>query len=375
MRKTVYFFTVLFIFFTVIVTQTGCSNDNVSSKKEIKEQTKNVKENESLIGFLEQSGNFINSHRIPTLISADDVRANLKKYLVIDIRRHNDYVEGHIDGAINVAPSDLVAYMKNKVAAGTYDKIVMVCYSGHRASFSSMMLQLLGYSNVYSMKWGMSSWDKNTANKKWIKRISDKYSLKLETSDNPKSEGAKLPEIHTGKILGYDILEARVDTVLKKLKFEIGVDKLMENPTDYYIVNYWPVYNYKKGHLPGSVQYTPKQSLIRTADLLTLPTDKIIVVYDYTGQHASFVAAYLQVLGYDAYALTYGANSFMHSKLTSLQIGHTFDKTQVKEYPMIQGELPSLKTAGPVVDNSEEDNAPVPIIKKKNRKEEEEGGC
>lgn len=372
MKKSISFLSIIFL--AVIFFNTGCSNDNPKSKKIIEKKVQTGNENEALIKFLEQSGNFINNKRIPTLISAENVRANLKKYLIIDVRRHGDYVNGHINGAVNVDPGDLVSYMKKNVAAGTYDKIVMVCYASHRASFSAMMLQMLGYSNVYSMKWGMSSWDINTANKKWLKRISDKYASKLETTENQKLPKTQLPEIHTGKTLGYDILEARVDTVLKRLKFEIGIDKVMENPDDYYIVNYWPEYNYKKGHLSGAVQYNPKSSLIKEADLLTLPTDKKIVIYDYTGQHASFVAAYLQVLGYDAYTLTYGANSFMYSKLTSLKIGHAFDKSQIKNYPMVQGELPSVKTAGSDNNTAAEDNTPAQIIKKKKVKEEE-GGC
>ncbi len=374
MKILKYFFSSI-LFLTILIGFSSCSSENPANKKIVKESPKKIKENEKLIQFFEQSGNFIDNKRIPTLISAKNVLANLKKYLVIDVRRHDDYVNGHINGAVNVNPADLISYMKKNVAAGTYDKIVMVCYAGHRASFSAMMLQMLGYSNVYSMNRGMSSWDINTAKEKWLKRISDKYSSALEKKNNPKLPKTSLPEIKTGKTLGYDILEARADTVLKRLKFEIGIDKVMKNPSDYYIINYWPEYNYKKGHLPGAVQYTPKQSLVINADLLTLPKDKKIVVYCYTGQHASFVAAYLQVLGYNAYALTYGANSFMHSKLTSLKIGHAFTKKDIMNYPMVQGELPSLKTAGSASDNNiEEDNTPAPVIKKKAKKEEE-GGC
>ncbi len=373
MKKITYFISILFL--SVILLNSGCSDDNPQKKKIITEKTEIKNENETLVRFLEQSGNFINNKRIPTLISAEDVRANLKNYLIIDVRRHDDYIYGHINGAVNVTPDNLISYMKKNVAAGTYEKIVLVCYAGHLASFSAMALQLLGYSNVYSMKWGMSAWDVNTAKSKWLKRISDKYSSALETTDNPKLPKTTLPEIKTGETLGYDILEARADSVLNRLRVTIGIDKVMENPSEYYIINYWPEYNYKKGHLPGAVQYDPKLSLVRDADLLTLPTDKPIVVYCYTGQHASFVAAYLQILGYDAYALAYGANSFMHSKLTSLKIGHAFDKSQIKNYPVIQGELPSLKTAAPETNSeSAEDNTPMPVIKKKAKKEEE-GGC
>ncbi len=371
MKKKIYPLSILF--FIVFLLGTSCAND-LPKKKLVQEPKKEIRENQALIQFLEQSGNFINSHRIPTLISADEVKANLKKYFVIDLRSHSAYVNGHIDGAVNVASADLISYMKKNVAAGTYDKIIMVCYSGQKASFAAMALQLLGYSNVYAMKWGMSSWDKNTAQTKWLKKVSDKYAAQLEVKENRKAEKTSLPEIKTGKTLGYDILEERAKSVLQAGKFLLSVDEVMKNPSDYYIINYWPDYNYRKGHLPGAVQYTPKRSLSRDADLLTLPKDKKIVVYCYTGQHAAFVAMYLQILGYDAYSISYGANSFMHSKLSSMKIGHGFTATQIKNFPLVQGELPSLKTEGVSDNDVEEETAPVPVIRKK-PKEEEEGGC
>lgn len=371
MKNKIYSLSVLF--FGVLLFTYSCSGDR-PKKNLVQEPQKEIQENIELIKFLEQSGNFINSHRIPTLIAADKVKENLKKELVIDLRSHNAYVAGHIDGAKNVAIKDLIGYMKKNVAAGTYDKIILVCYSGQKASFAAMALQLLGYTNVYAMKRGMSSWDKNTAEKYWLKNISDKYVSRLETKNEPLPEKSSLPEIKTGKKLGYDILEARATEILNRSKFTVKVDEVMKNPSDYYIVNYWPEYNYVKGHLPGAVRYTPKQSLSRDADLLTLPKDKKIAVYCYTGQHAAFVVAYLQILGYDAYSISYGANAFMYSKLSSLKIGHGFTRAEIKNYPLVQGELPSIKKEGAANSVQEEEPAPVPVIKKK-VKEEEEGGC
>ena len=54
------------------------------------------------------------------------------------------------------------------------------------------------------------------------------------------------------------------------------------------------------GHIPGAIQYTPKESLMLEEDLKTLPIDKQIVVYEYAGMTSAFVVAYLRVLGYDA---------------------------------------------------------------------------
>jgi len=373
MNKRIYLLSI--VLFAFLFANIGCSSNNPAKKKTIESTVNNVNESDALINFLEQSGNIINAKRVPTLISAENVKSNLKKYFIIDIRKHEDYVTGHINGAVNVKISNLISFMKNKVATEVYDKIVMVCYSGHKASFATMALQLLGYKNVYSMKWGMSSWDKNLAKNKWLKHISDKYTNKLEKNNNPQNKKTTLPKIKTGKGIGYDILEERAKVILNKLDFKISVDKLMENPSDYYILNYWPDYNYEKGHLPGAIQYDQKLSLIKSADLLTLPTDKKIVVYCYTGQNASFTTAYLQILGYDAYTLTYGVNSFMHSKLTSLKIGHAFDKSQIKNYPLVEGELPSIMKEGVSVNEEPEEDNATPIIMKKKTSKEEEGGC
>ena len=70
--------------------------------------------------------------------------------------------------------------------------------------------------------------------------------------------------------------------------------------------------HYDWGHINGAIQYTPKTSLLLDADLKTLPTDKTIVVYCYTGQTSAHVASYLRVLGYDAYTLTFGMNKLFN---------------------------------------------------------------
>ena len=51
--------------------------------------------------------------------------------------------------------------------------------------------------------------------------------------------------------------------------------------------------------------------LALTAYLKTLPTDKTIVVYCYTGQNSASIAAYLRLMGYDAKSLKFGANSMI----------------------------------------------------------------
>jgi rhodanese-related sulfurtransferase len=70
-----------------------------------------------------------------------------------------------------------------------------------------------------------------------------------------------------------------------------------------YIVSLRSAADYAKGHIPGAVN-------IAFGELSTLPKDKEILVYCYTGQSASFAAAVLGVLGYDVVNLLHGMSSW-----------------------------------------------------------------
>jgi len=70
-----------------------------------------------------------------------------------------------------------------------------------------------------------------------------------------------------------------------------------------YIVSLRSAEDYAKGHIPGAVN-------MKFSDLTTLPKDKEILLYCYTGQSASFGAAVLGVLGYDVENLRNGMSSW-----------------------------------------------------------------
>ncbi len=67
--------------------------------------------------------------------------------------------------------------------------------------------------------------------------------------------------------------------------------------------------------------------------LNTLPTNKKIAVYCYTGQTSAHVAAYLRVLGYDAKSILFGVNGMAHDTMP----GTVFDAaTEVHDYTLAQ---------------------------------------
>ena len=71
------------------------------------------------------------------------------------------------------------------------------------------------------------------------------------------------------------------------------------------------------------------------ADLKTLPTDKTIAVYCYTGQASSFMAAYLRLLGYDSKSLLYVTNGMIYDKCAEKQLT-VFSDDQVMDYEYAQ---------------------------------------
>jgi rhodanese-related sulfurtransferase len=311
-----------------------------SFKNHVQQQPVNdPTEFEILVKYLEENGNFINSELAPAIILAPEIKDNVrnKKYLVLDIRSEDWYAYGHIQNAENVEGPELLKYFETKITPENYDKITIVCYSGQSAAYYAGLLRLAGYNNVYSLKWGMSSWAEEFATNIWKKNSSDAFANQLETTVNPIPEKTSTPTISTGKTEGKDILKQRIEEAFAKpyKEFIVKAETVFENPSDYYTVNYVSEDRYNFGHVPGAVRYQPNSSLSSTADLYTLPTNKKILVSCDTGLSAAYAVAYLQVLGYDVYNLGYGANSYMNTVLKEKE-WNGFSSEEIKEYPVVE---------------------------------------
>ena len=107
---------------------------------------------------LEQSGDFINSSDMPAWINANEVMNNFGKYYLIDIRSSQDFLNGHIEGSINILPANLINHLKS-INSNEYEKIVLISSTGEESAFCTGLLRFLNYDNVYSLKWGIAVWN------------------------------------------------------------------------------------------------------------------------------------------------------------------------------------------------------------------------
>jgi rhodanese-related sulfurtransferase len=320
---------VLFVF-------TSCDKDE--------EETPAVNEAQVLAEYLESTNSplkkdFVNTD-MPTIIAATEVKTlnEVSQVYIIDLRSKADFDSGHIANAHNVALADILTHIKS-VDLTPYTKVAIVCYTGQTAGYAASLLRLMGYDKVYSMKWGMCAWNDYFAGK-WKTTIAtgNAYASQFTTTATAMGPAGNLPTLTTGKTSGQEILEARVNALLTE-GFSIATvttKTVFDNLASYYIVNYWPAAQYTDpGHIPGAVQYTPKESMKLAASLKTLPIDKPVAVYCYTGQTSAFLVAYLRLLGYNAKSILYGANSMIYDQMVTKSMT-VFNTAQIMGYDYVK---------------------------------------
>ena len=106
------------------------------------------------------AGNQTNSYR---QISMDEAVAMMKQesgYIILDVRRPDEYATGHIPNAINVPNenigTDEISQLPNK------DQLIMVyCRSGRRSKEAAEKLVKLGYTNIVEFG-GILDWKGET---------------------------------------------------------------------------------------------------------------------------------------------------------------------------------------------------------------------
>ena len=243
-----------------------------------------------------------------------DVQTFIDGYNIIDIRGGSDFATSHIEGATNSTLADILT-----TAAGTTKPILVVCYTGQTAAHAVVALKLSGF-EAKLLKWGMSGWT-STLSAPWegnsgpvngITAIG--HSNWVTTATTPVATFADPSLTLSGD--GAAMLKARVQLMLTNgFKASKNVD-VLTTPSDYFINNYWAqadVDHY--GHIAEAYRVNPLS--IAGGEMSNLDPAKTVVTYCWTGQTSSMVTAYLNVIGYNATSLTFGANGMIYTDLQS----------------------------------------------------------
>lgn len=88
-------------------------------------------------------------------VTAEDLRRELAKFQVIDVRRRPEWDAGHIEGAV-LMPLD-----KLSGSLGALDRtrpVAVHCKSGYRSAIAASLIQRAGFENVVNMIGGFDAW-------------------------------------------------------------------------------------------------------------------------------------------------------------------------------------------------------------------------
>jgi rhodanese-related sulfurtransferase len=240
---------------TIAVALVGCG----SSVNNVKSDTKDAPKTEEATKTPEKTdvvaetanGYFANmpedNYKISEKTFVEQVKAD-EDMFILDIRQPDVYAQGHIKGAVNAPWGTAISDNLDKLPK---EKAIMVyCYTGQTAGQTVALLNMAGF-NARSVNLG---WDLGISKVDGVKDVTE-----TKVNDFAKVESLEIkPEIKTA------------------------------------------IEDYAKGHIAGATNIAWGKGM--QENFSTLPKDKKIIVYCYTGQ----TVAGLKMLGYDAVSLNGG---------------------------------------------------------------------
>ena len=271
------------------------------------------------------------------IVSGEELLALLQKapddYYLLDERDLNTFASGYIEGATRTPYIKLIDEVSKTVDLPKDKTIVCVCYSGQKAAQVASFLSMIGYDAI-TLKYGMCGWTTDSLvlkTDKWSNETPLETALETEVHDITTGQTHDFPEISTEKTKVEEIISYQTYDYFYTLMKMVKASTLAKDAKDYFILDLRDEKHYKKGHLPGSYRVDIDE-FGYAEKLKYLPTDKKIAVVSYTSHKAHYLSYYLNILGYDSYALKYGINAF--SKDEAL-CGKNYYEPPEKDLPVV----------------------------------------
>ena len=100
-----------------------------------------------LLSACSDTGGLANSYRQISMDEAVKMMGEEKNYIILDVRRADEFAEGHIPGAINVA-NESIGTEEIPELPDKAQLILVYCRSGRRSKEAAEKLVKLGYTNI-----------------------------------------------------------------------------------------------------------------------------------------------------------------------------------------------------------------------------------
>lgn len=287
-------FLVLLLAALMLVTFTACSsNDDGKTDDNGAEPEVNVVE-EAVTNYFAEMPDDI--YKIDQTAFIEKVKAG-EEMTIIDIRSAEMYAAGHIKGAVNLAWGG-TAISDNLSMIPTDKPVYIYCVTGQTAGQTVALMNMAGIeTKSVNLGWNFG-----------ISKVAG-YEAYVETTEN-KLDAATKTEIDADVMTAiseyYAGMAEVANTRFANYKItEVDAKAALDSKDETVMfLDVRSAEDYAKGHIEGAINLPFGKGM--QEKFSTLPTDKTIIVYCYTGQTAGQVTGGLRMLGYDAVSMNGG---------------------------------------------------------------------
>jgi rhodanese-related sulfurtransferase len=216
---------------------------------------------------------------------------------IIDIRSADDYNEGHIKGSVNM-PWGTPAMYEMLPYIPTDKPVFVTCYSGQTAGQGVALLNMAGIpARSINLGWNFG-----------LSRVDGMQEfVETEANELPSSVQTEIPENIMDAYRSYyeDMAEAAGTPFASNIVTEENAKAILDaGDDDVVFVSVRRAEHFAEAHIEGAMNIPFGKGM--QEDFASLPADKKLIVYCYTGQTAGQVVGGLRMLGFDAVSLRGG---------------------------------------------------------------------
>lgn len=217
---------------------------------------------------------------------------NESKYVIIDMRAPDDYAKSHVKGAINLSA---VQVAENLDKLPTDKTLLLYCYTGQTTALTVVPLKAFGYKAV-SISKGFPSIEQAGFEL-------DTIAVPFKASEAKPPADPKIAAAQAGikeNLLAIAKQAGAKTLILKGSDTKALVDSA---PDKYVFVDLRSAEDYNKDHVKGALS-VPLAML--QEKIASLPKDKTLVLYCYSGQTAAMATAPLKAEGFKLVSISTG---------------------------------------------------------------------
>ncbi len=206
-------------------------------------------------GQIMDGDGMVNSYKQITQEEAKEMMKRDDGHLIVDVRRPDEFAEGHIPGAINV-PNEEIADVQPAALTDPEQILLIYCRSGRRSKEAAQKLFDMGYRNVYEFG-GIIDW----------------------TGETVADSGNEAPETKNVPMLILEANGKQFSAVLEdNSSAEAFIEKLSAEPLTLELHDYGSFE--KVGALPWELPTNDERITTKPGDVILYQGNQITVYYD-----------------------------------------------------------------------------------------------